>query len=257
MIQVVKLGGAVLEDDALRQEVLLSFASMKGPKVLVHGGGREADKLADDLGIAVQKVAGRRVTDATMLKLVTMMYGGWLNKRVVAELQALGVDALGLSGADANLLKAQRRPAQPIDFGYVGDVQARGVNQSRLKGWLTEGTSPVICAITHDGAGQLLNTNADTMSSVIAQALVGEEPVGLQLCFEKPGVLTDAHDGQSVVPSLTYRQFETMKASGQVVAGMIPKLTEGFRAIASGVSEVWVKASQALNEVSGTRLISE
>ncbi|MEL6534351.1 MAG: acetylglutamate kinase [Bacteroidota bacterium] len=257
MIQVVKLGGAVLEDDTLRQQVLQAFAQLSGPKVLVHGGGREADQLAKQLDIPVEKVEGRRVTNAATLKLVTMMYGGWLNTRIVAELQALGVDALGLSGVDGNVVRTTRRPAEPLDFGFVGDLKAGGVNVPRLMGFLDHGLTPVLCAITHDGNGQLLNTNADSLAAGVAKALAQQAEVDLALCFERDGVLTDSDDYASWLPTLTPEEFSEMKEDQIVFAGMIPKLEEGFAAKEAGVNKVWVKSSSNLSNNRGTELILE
>ena len=254
MIQVVKLGGAVLEDDALRTQVLKDFAGMSGPKILVHGGGREADQLAAKLEVPVQKVEGRRVTDEATLKLVTMAYGGWLNKRVVAQLQALGVDALGLSGADANVVTGTKRKPNPVDYGLVGDVAVEGVNADRLLQLAEIGLTPVLCALTHTGTGQLLNTNADTLASIVAQALAAKTQVALSLCFEKPGVLTNVDDDDSWLPKLSQEEFAEMKAQGQVHTGMIPKLEAGFAARQAG-AKVWVKAASNLMNNKGTEII--
>ncbi|HAA16445.1 MAG TPA: acetylglutamate kinase [Cytophagales bacterium] len=257
MIQVVKLGGAVLENETLRQQVLADFTKLPSPKVLVHGGGREADQLAKQLDIQIEKVEGRRVTNADTLKLVTMVYGGWLNTRIVAELQSLGVDALGLSGVDGNVVQTNRRPATPVDFGFVGDLEVEGVNVSRLMNFLENGLTPVLCAITHDGQGQLLNTNADSLAAGVAKALAKDAEVDLSMCFEREGVLTNADDLASWVPTLTPEEFTELKDNQIVVAGMIPKLEEGFSAKAAGVKKVWVKSSSNLSNNKGTELIME
>ena len=257
MIQVIKLGGAILEDDHLRRQVLADFAKVQGQKLLIHGGGRDADQLATTLGVPVQKVEGRRVTDADTLRLVTMAFGGWLNKRIVTELQALGVNALGVSGADGNLVRSTRRPANPVDYGFVGDVVPQGVAAKQILQLMEAGFTPVFCALTHDGNGQLLNTNADTLASVIAQALAQEAPTSLSLCFEHAGVLTNPKDPDSWLKSMNPSDRDRMRELGQVSAGMLPKLEEGFKAKRAGAQRVWIKSANQLAEITGTELVVE
>lgn len=245
-LHIVKAGGNLLEDSSIRKEFLWHFAQLKGPKILVHGGGKSATALAEKLGIAVQMLDGRRITDAAMLEVAVMTYGGSLNKNLVAELQALGCNALGLSGADGNAVQAVKRPVANIDYGYVGDVT--GVNASLFQNLCQNHTVPVCCALTHDGQGQLLNTNADTMAGMIAQRLSEFFEVRLTYCFEKPGVLLDVEDDHSLIPQLTRARFEELKASGQIVAGMLPKLTNCFAALEGGVNQVHMGEMALLRE---------
>ena len=237
-ITVIKVGGAVVEDAASLTALLDSFVQLEGSKVLVHGGGRLATKMAAQLGIESQMVGGRRVTDADMLRVVTMVYAGLVNKNIVAQLQARGVNALGLTGADLNLIRAHRRPITPegIDFGFVGDVDtADGATLAQL---LTMGITPVIAPLTHDGEGHLLNTNADTMAQTVAVALSKTHPWGLTYCFELPGVLRNPSDPASLIPHLTEAEFRALVADGTISGGMIPKLENAFAALRAGVASV-------------------
>ena len=247
-LEVVKIGGGVLDDAAQLAQFLTEFARLPGRKLLVHGGGKGASQLLQSLGIVPQLIDGRRVTDAATLDVVTMFYAGKTNKQLVALLQARGINALGLSGADGNVLRATRRPAGAVDYGYVGDLTDAGVNVPLLQNLLGAGLTPVFCAITHDGNGQLLNTNADTIASVLARALAPFYEVGLHFCFEKDGVLADVHDPTSVIPRITSALFAELKASGAIAAGMLPKLENAFAALAAGVEKVIIENALKINE---------
>jgi len=260
-LSVIKVGGAVVEDAEQLTILLDEFGKIKGPKVLVHGGGRTATKLAAQLGIESQMVGGRRITDAAMLRIVTMVYGGLVNKNIVAQLQARGVNAVGLTGADLNLIRAHRRPVTPegIDFGFVGDVDsADGAQLLRL---LDMGITPVIAPLTHDGQGNMLNINADTMAQTVATALAAILPAGgadvgasasdgtgvsLTYCFELPGVMRDPDVASSLIPSMNELQFQTLVTDGTIAGGMIPKLENAFAAIRSGVTNVRITHISAL-----------
>jgi acetylglutamate kinase len=247
-LHVFKIGGHVLDDEASLRQFVAAFAEVEGRKILVHGGGKGASELLKSLGIAPQIVQGRRITDAATLDVVTMFYAGKTNKQLVALLQAAGVPALGLSGADGNAIQASRRPVGEVDYGFVGDLTDASVNVGFFQGLLRLNLVPVCCAITHDGAGQLLNTNADTIASVVARALAERYAVTLHFCFEKDGVLADATDEQSVIPRIAPADYEQLKASGVVSAGMVPKLDNAFAALAAGVEEVVIENALKINE---------
>ncbi|WP_242918834.1 acetylglutamate kinase [Pontibacter liquoris] len=257
---IVKVGGNILDDAARLERFLHDFAGLPGAKLLVHGGGKIASSLGQRLGIVPQLVEGRRITDAATLELVTMVYGGLINKQVVAQLQAAGCNALGLTGADANVILAQKRPVGQIDYGFAGDIAGReSINTSVLEGLLQLGLTPVFAPLTHNGQGSLLNTNADTIASVLATALATCYNVRLVYCFEKPGVLQDAADDTSVLAQISSREYAQLKADGIVSAGMIPKLDNAFAALAQGVSEVLIGQAEALTSIhtgnyTGTRL---
>ena len=237
-LSVIKVGGAVVEDSASLAILLDEFVKVGGSKVLVHGGGRSATKLAEQLGIESRMVGGRRITDAEMLRVVTMVYGGLVNKNIVAQLQARGVNALGLTGADFNLIRAHRRPVTPegVDFGFVGDVDS--ADGQCLLQLLESGVTPVVAPLTHDGLGNLLNTNADTMAQTVATALAQATPVSLTFCFELPGVLRNPSDSSTLIPHLTEADFRALVADGTIAGGMIPKLENAFAALRAGVSKV-------------------
>ena len=233
-VQVVKVGGQVAEDPVQLQALLKGFAAMEGPKVLVHGGGREATALAGKLGIPVQMVEGRRITDAATLEVVTMVYAGLVNKRLVAQLQALGVQAIGLCGADGALVRSHKRPpVNGIDYGFVGDVD--GVNADLLASLLSSGFVPVVSPLTYDGKGSLLNTNADTIASTVATALAGQFDVTLTFCFDLEGVL-DASG--TVIPQIDAASFETLKTTGALTGGILPKITNALAAVKAGVGAI-------------------
>ena len=239
-VSVIKVGGAVVEDPAQLAILLDEFVKIDGPKVLVHGGGRTATNLAKQLGIESQMVGGRRITDAEMLKVVTMVYGGLVNKNIVAQLQARGINALGLTGADMNIVRAHRRPVTPegIDFGFVGDVDS--ANGTQLLHLLEMGITPIIAPLTHDGQGHMLNINADPMAQTIAvaiaQAKEGVESGSLTFCFELPGVMRDPADPNSLIPHINEAKFRALVADGTIAGGMIPKLENAFTAIHAGVA---------------------
>lgn len=249
MIKVYKIGGAAIEDDFLRELFCREFAGATGPKILVHGGGVLASDLQRKLGQTPVKVEGRRVTDSETLKVVTMAYAGWCNKMIVATLQKYGCNAIGMAGCDASVIKASRRAPRLlsdgktyVDYGFVGDVTADSVNGVMLESLCSIGLTPVLCAINHDGAGQLLNTNADTVASSVAAAVRGE----LVCCFELDGVLRDINDKSSVIPVVTSDDFETMKQSGTVSEGMIPKIENCLGALRDGASRATIRNASSL-----------
>jgi acetylglutamate kinase len=243
---VVKIGGNVIDSPALLEEFLDSFAALPAPKVLVHGGGKLATKLAGQLGLEVQMHQGRRLTDRPMLDVTVMVYGGLINKTLVAGLQARQCPALGLTGADLDLVRSVRRPVRDgVDFGLVGDVQT--VKATALAALLAGGFVPVLAPLSHDGAGQLLNTNADTIASEVAVALAGHYPTSLLYCFEKKGVLANAEDDDSVIAHLDPAKYAAYLADGTVSGGMIPKLANAFAAIGRGVREVVIFHAEALS----------
>ena len=236
-ITVLKVGGAVVEDAASLAQLIQDFAAIEGPKVLVHGGGRSATALATQLGIETRMVEGRRITDDDMLRVVTMVYGGLVNKRIVAQLQAVGVNALGLTGADMDIIRSHRRPLKNgIDYGWVGDVDR--ADGERLAMLLREGITPVIAPLTHDDKGHLLNTNADTMAQTVACALAPFFTVTLHFAFEKRGVMRDPDDPASFIPHITEADYHRLRAEGIVSGGMLPKLENAFQAIRQGVHQV-------------------
>lgn len=238
-ITVVKLGGNCMDDTTLIHSFLESFSKIEGKKILVHGGGKLATVLGNKLGITTQMVEGRRVTCVETLKVVTMVYAGIINKELVAQLQNMNCNALGLSGADGNLVQSKKRNAEPFDFGFVGDPVA--VNTTLLVTLIDAGFIPVIAPITHDKSGQLLNTNADTVASYIAAALTEIYDVHLLFAFDKKGVLHDPSDNESVIHYLSKSQSETMKAENQIAGGMHPKLAAGYSALEKNVTRVTIQ----------------
>jgi acetylglutamate kinase len=286
MIRVIKIGGNVVDNPELLRKFASDFAAMPGMKVLVHGGGVMASQMQKAMGMIPQMVEGRRVTDEDTLKVVTMVYAGWCNKNIVSLLQAVGCNAIGLTGADANVIKARKRAPmyvesleKEVDYGYVGDVNAESVNAGFIYSLLERGITPVLCAINHDGDGNLLNTNADTIASSVAIAMANyryrtlrdvccrcEEcthcsddgrlthVTELIYCFEKDGVLYDKNDDSSVIPEISQGSFEELKKNGIVADGMIPKLTNSFKAIDAGVERVIIKHAGNLNNGIGTTL---
>ena len=253
-LTLIKVGGKIVEEQATLSRLLASFAAIPGRKVLVHGGGRSATAMAARLGIESRMVNGRRITDKPMLEVVTMVYAGLVNKNIVAGLQALGVNALGMTGADMNILLSDKRPVGEVDYGYVGDV--RRVDAAALSALIEMGVVPVIAPLTHDGQGSMLNTNADTMAGETAKALASRYEVSLVYCFEKRGVLRDENDDNSVIAEMTRQQFETYRAEGVVQGGMIPKLENAFDAIRHGVREVIITRADAVGQPhEGTRIV--
>ena len=287
MIKVVKIGGNVVDNPLLLKEFVKDFAAMPGMKVLIHGGGVMASQMQKEMGMVPQMIEGRRVTDEDTLKVVTMVYAGWCNKNIVALLQAEGCNAIGLTGADGNAIKARKRPpvhveslGTEVDYGYVGDVTAESVNAGFIYSLLEKGIVPVFNAINHDGDGNLLNTNADTIASSVAIAMAGyryrspkdvcsrcEEctfcsddgrlthETELIYCFEKDGVLYDKDDDSSVIPEIDREKFAQLKAEGRVADGMIPKLANSFKAIDSGVARVIIKHARNVLATKGTTLV--
>lgn len=250
-LTVVKVGGAVVEDEEQLARLLNDFAAIEGNKVLVHGGGRRATKVAASLGIESKMVNGRRITDRDMLEVVTMVYGGLVNKNVVARLQANGVNALGLTGADMDVLRSRKRPIKDgIDFGFVGDVER--ADGKALQTLIGAGIVPVMAPLTHDGSGNILNTNADTIAGETAKALAPFYDVTLIYSFEKKGVLANPDDDDSVIPMITPADFERYKADGTVAGGMIPKLENAFAAIDAGVGRVIITLASAIDGNHGT-----
>ena len=250
-ITIVKVGGAVVEDEQQLSQLLKDFAAIEGRKVLVHGGGRRATKVAAALGIESHMVNGRRITDSDMLEVVTMVYGGLVNKNLVARLQAQGVNALGLTGADMDVIRSHRRPLKDgIDYGFVGDVdQANGTMLSTL---IEAGITPVMAPLTHDGKGQMLNTNADTIACETAKALATQYDVTLIYSFEKKGVLKNPDDDDSVIETITHEDFERYKANGTIGGGMIPKIENALAAVDAGVSRVIITLASAIDGQHGT-----
>lgn len=262
-LTLVKVGGAIVENADSLSSLLDKFASIEGHKVLVHGGGRSATRIAERLGLPQQMVAGRRVTDADTLRVVTMVYAGLVNKNIVAQLQARGINALGLTGADMSVISSHRRPPkqvrmddgsiETVDYGFVGDIDQ--VNADLLADLIAKGVVPVMCPIGHDAQGNLLNTNADTIAAEVAKALARNFEVTLVYCFEKRGVLRDADDDDSVIPCITQADFPALVEQGIVSGGMLPKLENAFDAIRAGVHEVVITRADALDHPSeGTRL---
>ena len=258
-LSVIKIGGNVIDNSEKLHQFLLDFTALPGDKILIHGGGKIATELGVSLGVEAKMVEGRRITDIETLRVVTMVYAGLINKNMVAQLQAKGCNAIGLTGADGNLIKAVKRPVKDIDYGYVGDLDASSVSTETLNSLLNAGLVPVFCAITHDGDAQLLNTNADTIAAAVAVAMSPLYETSLIYCFEKRGVLRDVDDENSLVTEIRMEQFDALKEEGVVSGGMIPKLHNAFEAIKSGVSAVYIGKADELpliNESNfGTRLI--
>ena len=247
---VIKVGGKIVEEEVTLNQLLADFSTIEGYKVLVHGGGRSATKLAAQLGIESKMVNGRRITDAETLKVVTMVYGGLVNKNIVAGLQAKGVNAMGLTGADMNVIRSIKRPVGDVDYGFVGDVEK--VNAELLGNLIRQGVVPVMAPLTHDGQGNMLNTNADTIAGETAKALAELFDVTLVFCFEKKGVLSDENDEDSVIPVITPELFREYVDKGVIQGGMIPKLENSFSAIDAGVSQVVITLASAIHQEGGT-----
>lgn len=245
-LTVIKVGGKIVEEEATLNKLLADFSSIEGYKVLVHGGGRSATRLASQLGIESKMVNGRRITDGDTLKVVTMVYGGLVNKNIVAGLQAKGVNAMGLTGADMNVIRSVKRPVKDVDYGFVGDVEK--VNAELLADLISRGIVPVMAPLTHDGKGSMLNTNADTIAGETAKALADLFDVTLVFCFEKKGVLSDENDDESVISVLTPELFQEYVEQGVIQGGMIPKLENSFSAIEAGVSQVVITQASAINQ---------
>lgn len=258
-LYIIKIGGNIIDDEKKLAGFLHAFATISDDKILVHGGGKLATRVAEEMKVNQQIVDGRRITDAETLKIVTMVYAGYVNKNIVASLQAGNCNAIGLTGADGDAILAHKRKHPVMDYGYVGDVDA--INTDLLKMLLEKNLTPVIAPITHDQQGQLLNTNADTIAQELAKSLSDHYAVTLIFSFEKEGVLRDAADETSVIPVLDKKLYEELKASRNIYAGMIPKLDNAFTAIGSGVSKVIIGKAENLVELingnSGTAIIND
>jgi acetylglutamate kinase len=246
-IYIIKIGGHIIDDASRLQEFLTAFAALGEYRILVHGGGKLATRLAGDLGIPQQMVEGRRITDAETLRIVTMVYAGLVNKSIVASLQGHRCNAIGLSGADGDLIRSDQRGAGALDYGFVGDVKR--VNAGLLGHLIENGYTPVIAPITHDGKGQLLNTNADTIAQETATALAEQYEVCLVYAFEKKGVLADVDDEDSAIPRLDPGAYERYRSEGRISAGMIPKLDNAFSAIRAGVHQVIIGKAEELGSL--------
>lgn len=249
-LTVIKVGGKIVEEEDSLKSLLADFSAIEGKKVLVHGGGRSATAIAAQLGIESKMVNGRRITDAETLKVVTMVYAGLVNKTIVARLQALGVNALGLTGADLNYMRSDKRPVKEVDYGFVGDVKE--VNSELLADLISKGVVPVLAPLTHDKQGNMLNTNADTIAGEAAKALSKHFDVTLMYCFEKKGVLMDENDDDSVIPEITRMLFDEYVENGIIQGGMIPKLENSFEAISAGVTKVVITKASEINGNCGT-----
>lgn len=258
-LYVIKIGGNVIDDEAKLSVFLKSFASINGKKILVHGGGKMATRMADQLNIPQQMVEGRRVTDAESLKIVTMVYAGYINKNIVAQLQAAGCNAMGLTGADGNSILARKRENAAIDFGFVGDIDE--INKELLCSLLEKDVTLVIAPITHDKMGQLLNTNADTIAQEIAKGLSEEYQVTLVYSFEKKGVLLNEDEESTIISSINPGYYAQLKAEQKIYSGMIPKLDNAFQAVSNGVKKVIIGKADDLqkliNGTDGTAIVNE
>ncbi|MDR1718609.1 MAG: acetylglutamate kinase [Dysgonamonadaceae bacterium] len=252
-LTIVKVGGRIVEEHDSLQRLLADFSKIDGPKLLVHGGGRSATQLAEKLQIQSRIIDGRRITDSETLKVVTMVYAGLVNKTIVAQLQALHLNALGLTGADMNIILSEKRPVATIDYGFVGDIKR--IDVSLLSDLIRRQIVPVLAPLTHDGKGMLLNTNADTIAGEIAKSLARSFDVRLIFCFEKKGVLRNESDDESVIAEITRSSFETFVSQGIIRGGMIPKLENAFDAIRSGVKEVVITQASEIHSGKGTRII--
>lgn len=251
-LTLVKVGGKIVEEpDSLRQ-LLTRFVGLEGRRVLVHGGGRSATRLASRLGLESRMVGGRRITDEDTLRVVTMVYGGLVNKTIVASLQALGVNALGLTGADMDVIRSVKRPVGEVDYGFVGDVTH--VDADALHALLSRGVVPVMAPLTHDGRGHLLNTNADTIAGEVAKALASLYDVTLVFCFEKAGVLRNENDETSVIPHIDAESFPQLAREGIVSGGMLPKLQNALEAVRAGVNRVIITRASDLGSTGGTTI---
>ena len=245
-VTLIKIGGNIIDNPSALSQFLSDFSKIEGYKILVHGGGKSATKMAESIGLVPQMIDGRRITDAAMLDVVVMIYAGQINKNIVAQLQAKNTNAMGFSGADGNLIQSDKRNHPTIDYGFVGDVKK--VNTQLLETLLSNGIVPVFCAITHDGKGQLLNTNADTIASELAIALSEVFDVTLNYCFEKPGVLYNAEDDSSVIENINQELYSKLKAEKAIHSGMIPKLDNCFNSLSKGVQKIKIGHHRMLQD---------
>jgi len=244
-LSIIKIGGNVIENQDELSKFLLSFSQLEGLKILVHGGGKLATQLATQLGVESKIFQGRRITDADTLKIITMVYAGLTNKNIVAKLQSLDCNAIGLSGADGDTIQAHKRPVRDIDYGFAGDVE--GVNSDIISQLLNAGLTPVFCAMTHNGHGQLLNTNADTIAAELAIGMSSIYESTLYYCFEKKGVLMDVNDDDSVVTAINSKSYETLLAENVIADGMLPKMENCFHALKNNVKKVCIGDTEMLN----------
>lgn len=252
-LAIIKVGGKIVENPESLNALLKDFAAVEGKKLLVHGGGRSATQMAARLGVETKMVDGRRITDEAMLEVVTMVYGGLVNKRIVAGLQALGVNAVGLTGADMNIVLSDKRKVSAVDYGWVGDVKR--VNAEAVATLIESGCCPVVAPLTHDGCGHMLNTNADTMAGEMAKAMAAHYDVTLMFCFEKPGVLADENDDSSLIPTITPAVLDDLKRRGVVSGGMIPKLDNAIACVSAGVESVVItQADRIADPYAGTKI---
>jgi len=249
-LTLIKVGGKIVEEEASLNELLIEFSKIEGYKVLVHGGGRSATRLSERLGIESNMVDGRRITDAATLEIVTMVYGGLVNKNIVARLQGMDINALGLMGADMNIIRSEKRPVGEIDYGFVGDVKS--VDGARLQWLISQDIVPVIAPLTHDKNGNILNTNADTIAAETARALARYFDVSLVYCFEKKGVLFDENDEESVITNLNKENFRKLVKQDIIKGGMLPKLENAFLSLENGVKEVIITQAADIAKRSGT-----
>ena len=255
-IQIIKIGGNIIDNPEALDKFLQNFAMLDGLKVLVHGGGKIASEMSAKMGIPVNMVNVRRVTDEATIKIVTGVYAGQINKNIVADLQALDCNALGLTGADMNIIPAHKRVNAEIDYGFVGDFETDDINIDLLSKIIEMGVTPVFCALTHDQKGNMLNTNADTIASGLAVALSKSFETQLTYCFDKKGVLQNVNDDDSVIEHIDQKFYMTLKHSGAIHDGMIPKLDNSFNAIENGVSKIVIKHADSILENKGTTLIN-
>ncbi|MDN3548312.1 acetylglutamate kinase [Mucilaginibacter aquaedulcis] len=258
-LYVIKIGGNVIDNSENLHHFLKDFKGLDGHKILVHGGGKVATQIAEELGIEAKLIDGRRITDIETLRVVTMVYGGLINKNIVAQLQRFGNNAIGLTGADGNLIKAKKRPVKTIDYGFVGDLDESSINAANISSLIESGFTLVFCALTHDGEGQLLNTNADTIASALAVSLSSLYETTLIYCFEKKGVLIDIDDEDSLIREINPAHYEELKTQKIIHSGMLPKLDNAFTAISCGVKAVIIGKSDDLGQLKenkpfGTRL---
>lgn len=252
-LTIIKVGGKIVENSESLNSLLKDFAAVDGKKLLVHGGGRSATQMAARLGVETKMVDGRRITDEAMLEVVTMVYGGLVNKRIVAGLQVLGIDAVGLTGADMNIVLSDKRKVSAVDYGWVGDVKR--VNAEAVATLIESGCCPVVAPLTHDGCGHMLNTNADTMAGEMAKAMAAHYDVTLMFCFEKPGVLADENDDSSLIPTITPAVLDDLKRRGVVSGGMIPKLDNAIACVSAGVESVVItQADRIADPYAGTKI---
>lgn len=252
-LTIIKVGGKIVENSESLNALLKDFATVEGKKLLVHGGGRSATQMAARLGVETKMVDGRRITDEAMLEVVAMVYGGLVNKRIVAGLQALGIDAVGLTGADMNIVLSDKRKVSAVDYGWVGDVKR--VNAEAVATLIESGCCPVVAPLTHDGCGHMLNTNADTMAGEMAKAMAAHYDVTLMFCFEKPGVLADENDDSSLIPTITPAVLDDLKRRGVVSGGMIPKLDNAIACVSAGVESVVItQADRIADPYAGTKI---